>query len=420
MADTPMKIVVVTSSYPFGTEEEFPAQEAIRWPIDRVGITVAPLKKPGPLNRMPPGVELDTRLADHRTRTRKLVSTAVAAVHPIMLREVVSLVRAGSLTPARLLAALRVVGQTLLVRRGLEQVLGQDGPDTVVYTYWHSAATYAAVLLKRAGRIRAVVSRGHGSDVYEAIAPAQWHALKRQLAPEVDHTWTVSASGSAELVARYGVDPARVGVSPLGVVLPSAAGPEPRLDVFRVLSISTCTPLKQVPLIARAVSALASAHPDDAVHWTHLGEGPGLEELRELVDRLRSTRPRLDVSLPGFVSHDAVEELMRTQPFDVLVNASTSEGVPVSIMEAMSYGIPVIAPDVGGVADLVGPDTGWLLASPVSEEALAGALASALHERAKPARRLGARALVARTFDCDANYRAFGEELLRRSGGEPV
>ena len=415
MAHTPMRIVLVTSSYPYGTEEEFPAQEASRWPLDRVAVTVAPLKKPGPVNPMPPGVELDPRLADHRTPARKMLSTAAAALHPLMMREVVSLARARSLSPARLLAALRVVGQTLLVRRGLEQVLGPVGPDVVVYTYWHSAATYAAVLLKRAGRVRAVVSRGHGSDVYEAIAPAQWHALKRQLAGEVDHTWTVSESGATELADRYGVDPARVSVSRLGVVVPPTVGPEPRADVFRILSVSTCTPLKQVPLIARAVGALADEHPGTAIHWTHLGDGPGLEELRELFARLRTTRPGLDGSLPGFVAHVAVEKLLRTQPFDVMVNASTSEGVPVSIMETMSYGIPTIAPAVGGVPELVRPETGWLLPTPVSEEALTRALGTALAERTQPGRRRASRALVERQFDSEANYRAFAEELVRRS-----
>ena len=415
MAHTPMRIVLVTSSYPYGTEEEFPAQEASRWPLDRVAVTVAPLKKPGPVNPTPPGVELDARLSDQRTPARKMLSTAAAALHPLMMREVVSLARARLLSPARLIAALRVVGQTLLVRRGLEQVLGPVGPDVVVYTYWHSAATYAAVLLKRAGRVRAVVSRGHGSDVYEAIAPAQWHALKRQLAAEVDHTWTVSESGATELADRYGVDPARVSVSRLGVVVPPTVGPEPRTDVFRILSVSTCTPLKQVPLIARAVGALADEHPGTAIHWTHLGDGPGLEELRELFARLRTTRPGLDGSLPGFVAHVAVEKLLRTQPFDVMVNASTSEGVPVSIMETMSYGIPTIAPAVGGVPELVRPETGWLLPAPVSEEALARALGAALAERTQLARRRASRALVETQFDSEANYRAFAEELVRRS-----
>ncbi len=418
MADTPLKIVLVTASYPFGTEEEFPGQEAPSWLLDRMDLTLAPLGMPGPLNPMPPGVSLDTRLATYRTRGRKLAATGLAALHPLFLREVALLLRRRSLTLTRLVQSLLVVGQTLLIRRGLRDVLDEVGRDAVVYTYWHSSATYAAVLLKRAGRVRRVVSRGHGSDVYEAIAPGGWHALKRQLAPEIDHSWAVSESGARELVARYGTDPARVSVSRLGVVLPEAAGPPPAPDEFRVLSISTCTPLKQVPLIAEAVASLASANPGTRIHWTHLGDGPGLVGVRELFERLRGTRPDLDGWLPGFIPHDAVGDLLADQPFDVFVNSSTSEGVPVSIMEAMSYGIPVIAPEVGGVSELVRPDTGWLLPSTASGVDVADALAVALSERGLATRRAAARDLVADRFDATANFREFAVELVRRA--EPL
>ena len=44
----------------------------------------------------------------------------------------------------------------------------------------------------------------------------------------------------------------------------------------------------------------------------------------------------------------------------MFINTSRKEGVPISIMEAMRYGTPVIAPNVGGIPELVNPDIGWL------------------------------------------------------------
>lgn len=414
MAGSPVKVVVVTSSYPFGTDEEFPGVEAALWHVDRLDLTVVPLTMPGPVNPLPAGVGLDTSLARYRTRWRKVVATAVACGHVLLLRELVALVRNRALTPRRVVSSVLVVGQTLLIRRGLRRVLPGVGADVAVYSYWHSPATYAAVLLKRAGRVRSVVSRAHGSDVYEAITPTGWHPVKRQLIADVDHTWTVSEDGARELVERYGADPRRISVGRLGVAVPDTVGPAPELDVFRVLSVSTCTPLKQVPLIARAVARLATVHPGVQVHWTHLGSGPGLGELRELFEDLQATRPNLTGWLPGFVDHEAVTELLSNRAFDVLVNASTSEGVPVSIMEAMSYGVPAIAPHIGGVPELVRPETGWLLSSVVSESELAAALDAALAERGSPDRRAAARELVERQFDSAANYREFADDLVRR------
>ena len=46
---------------------------------------------------------------------------------------------------------------------------------------------------------------------------------------------------------------------------------------------------------------------------------------------------------------------------DLFINLSTSEGIPVSIMEAYSFGIPAIATNVGGTAELVSNKNGRLI-----------------------------------------------------------
>ncbi|WP_243669706.1 glycosyltransferase [Methanoculleus chikugoensis] len=76
-----------------------------------------------------------------------------------------------------------------------------------------------------------------------------------------------------------------------------------------------------------------------------------------------------DATLPGNVSHRftgyldnaAVLEHYRQSPIDVFINVSESEGIPVSIMEAESCGIPVIATAVGGIPEIVSDATGILL-----------------------------------------------------------
>lgn len=56
------------------------------------------------------------------------------------------------------------------------------------------------------------------------------------------------------------------------------------------------------------------------------------------------------------------------------MNLSTSEGVPVSIMEVQSYGIPVIATNVGGTGEIIDKDNGILLPSCPSLEDVVAAL----------------------------------------------
>ena len=52
----------------------------------------------------------------------------------------------------------------------------------------------------------------------------------------------------------------------------------------------------------------------------------------------------------------------------LFINLSSSEGIPVSIMEAMSFGIPVIATDVGGTSEIVNNENGYLISENPSIE----------------------------------------------------
>lgn len=79
-----------------------------------------------------------------------------------------------------------------------------------------------------------------------------------------------------------------------------------------------------------------------------VGDGPGMETLRALVEE-KSLDER--VTLPGRVSEETVLEEMSDA--DVFVMASFMEGLPVVLMEALAMKLPVIAPSVAGIPELI-------------------------------------------------------------------
>jgi glycosyltransferase involved in cell wall biosynthesis len=69
----------------------------------------------------------------------------------------------------------------------------------------------------------------------------------------------------------------------------------------------------------------------------------------------------LTVELRGRVSNEEVLEFYKQESPDFFMNLSTSEGIPVSIMEAFSVGIPAVATAVGGVPEIVSNHIGALV-----------------------------------------------------------
>ncbi|WP_254359262.1 glycosyltransferase, partial [Enterococcus faecalis] len=106
-----------------------------------------------------------------------------------------------------------------------------------------------------------------------------------------------------------------------------------------------------------AILARVRASGIDA-RWTHLGDGPQMDTLREEVTVHRVTDA---VTLLGHVDNTQVMATQRDLKPSVFVNLSSSEGLPVSMMEVASLGIPIIATGVGGVGEIVSSDNGHLL-----------------------------------------------------------
>jgi len=185
----------------------------------------------------------------------------------------------------------------------------------------------------------------------------------------------------------------------------------PRSGPPRVISVGRFAFPKDFDTL---VSALAKIRPD--YRAALVGDGPELAKVRTRLSRNGSLQR---VELLG--SRRDVPELLATS--DIFVLSSRSEGFPVSILEAMAAGLPVVASDVGGIAEaVVHGETGFLV--PTGDAAaLADALERLLADEALRSR-FGRRARerARRLFDVEtfrfAHLELYRLELERR--GLPV
>jgi glycosyltransferase involved in cell wall biosynthesis len=119
-----------------------------------------------------------------------------------------------------------------------------------------------------------------------------------------------------------------------------------RSEVKKLLYTGRLAGEKGIPVLFESLRMLQSEEYD--FELTLVGDGPDRQALKEMA-RQMGIADR--VVFAGFASQEGVRDHLRQS--DIFILPSFAEGVPVSLMEAMACGVPVIATYVGGVVELV-------------------------------------------------------------------
>lgn len=408
------RVVWLTSGYPHGRGEQFITDELAAWARSGAEVILLPVDARGPARPLPENFTVDDSLSRAwASRARLARSMAQALVDPWFRREVADLARRGQLSRARALRAQRAVAQALIVADVVGSLSRRVGGVDVLYTYWLKALTCGGLRAREQGAVRRVVSRAHGTDLYEEARPATYNPLIRTVGVQLDALYPISEQGSEYVVQRYGFDVDRVRTARLGVVLPppERIAPPGIGDQVRLVSISSLTPLKRMDLLVDALAELAVLQPQWRISWRHYGDGPLRDQLQQRIDeRLRPAGVQHEWC--GQLPHDELLAEL-SQPADLMVNTSSSEGVPVSVMEAAARGIPCVATDVGATREVVLEDSGFLVPADVTATALAQRLSDVLPVARSEERRSAVRELVAQRFDSGRNHADFVADVLR-------
>lgn len=121
-----------------------------------------------------------------------------------------------------------------------------------------------------------------------------------------------------------------------------------------------------MPLIYTFLSHLAYRFPRLEIKWIHVGDGEEFEIIKGQIDKRKPEN--FTVQLIGAIPNKDVQNFYLAQPIDCFITLSSSEGIPISICEALSYGVPVIATAVGGIPEIVSDKVGILLQEPTEIE----------------------------------------------------
>lgn len=257
----------------------------------------------------------------------------------------------------------------------------------------HSHGAKAALVARPAALVAGVPVSIY--TVHNSVTSEKYPAWKNGLVTTIEHilSWptdcivTVSNALRNEIMARGKINHSKIKVIHNGISLSnlhSTPGTQWNLPPCRsvVGTVARMAPQKGLTILVQAAKQLLSVYPD--IHFILAGDGP---LKTSLIQQVRSLAIENNFTFTGTVKNISTVYAA----IDIFVLPSLTEGLPLSILEAMAFSLPVVASAVGGIPEVIEHGVSGLLVAPGNATELANGIAQMLDNPTK-AREMGEKA----------------------------
>lgn len=241
--------------------------------------------------------------------------------------------------------------------------------NIIFYSYWYFWKCFAITNHKKDYPNIKIVSRTHEYDLYTVSIPSGYQPFKYEMDKNLDKLVFIAEHGMDYYLKRYGFEMSdkyclyHLGTKDYGL------SPYTESDTVNVVSCSSVIPRKRVEKIVEALSIIDNVK----INWIHFGTGDSFESLKALATEKLSSKENISYCLKGYTKHEEIMEYYKTNSVDAFIMAAVSEGNPVSVIEAMSFGIPVISANICNMPYLVNGN-GYLVSKNIMADELSDAI----------------------------------------------
>lgn len=400
-------LVLITSTFPYGTGETFLESEVLYYDkFDKVFIFPIIKNIRGAMRKVPENCHVckinnSADIDFHRNLFSVLNEYLYIKGDKILLSSMYDFYKVAS------------NDATAIKKELIRQGIGKND-RIAIYSYWMHTHALTAVFLKRYYKNSLILTRCHRYDIFEEINPNNYLPFRKLILTNIDVVLPISQSHKYYLLERYYKFRMNIKVSYLGTENTNNSSINNIMvdnkDKLSVVSCSNVIPLKRVEKIVEVLSKIK----DTPIRWTHIGDGSQMFYIKKISTEKLIEKASFD--LVGHVTNTEVRNMYDKNTYHVFLHLSESEGLPVSFMEAMSYGIPVIATDVGGVSEIVSHGyNGYLVNKNLSIESIIGLLQHIYTMPLNEYNQLRSNAYKTwkNKFNANRNYSKFANNLLK-------
>lgn len=346
------KIAYITAQVPYGQGETFIIDEMLA--IKEVGINLliiprTPIKKV--FHREAQSLLSDTIWLPLLNFKIIFIFLISLFIKPYLLKILISIIWA-SRNFRILFKNLAVIPKSVFIANFL-QIKG----ITHIHAHWGSTTATMAYIVSRLSGIPWSITL-HRWDIKE-------NNMLKEKAKSVKFIRCISENGKAELLRIIGTDfKDKIKVIHMGVRIPSNVGEIYKDKKYlKIVTPANLLPVKGHRYLIEACSILVEECIKN-FKCIFYGEGGIRKELEELIER-KSLNDYIEMF--GLIPHEKLIKMYRNNEVHIVILPSINtesgehEGIPVSLIEAMAYSIPVISTNTGGIPELLSEDAGVMI-----------------------------------------------------------
>lgn len=353
-------LILLTNGYPYGTWETYLETETKYYGkyFDHICVISLQVRKEHRnIKRAFPNNNFDNCRIDYKPRYVYFLNSYRVLTDLNFYKEILKLFKEKRFTVGRLIRLIVFITRSHYEASQALCYLSKIGvkEEGLIYSYRLEYQPYVAMLIQKKYPGYRIIARGHGADLFEWRNKDDYIPLREKILAHMDKVYLIAEDGKKYLASKYPNQANKMEVSRLGTNDYGFPAIKRKKGRISVVSCSVVNSIKRVDLIVKALATIK----DIEVKWTHFGDGPLIDEIKLLCNQLLPQNIHTDFR--GFVRNENVLNEYKTGNYQLFLNVSSSEGVPVSIMEVLSFGIPCIATAVGGTGEIIEDRKGGIL-----------------------------------------------------------
>lgn len=356
------KMYLITKEYPLGNSETafIDPEYKLMSEIFDITFVVAELKKGCDIRKKDNCVVIDLSLVF----TEKMYSLLRFLLHKEAWIEIKEIFKGKKMIVRQLIRGCMygTFAEAFYLKLKKNSILDKN-EKAIFYFYWWDYKCLGLTMHKEKYPNIRIISRAHGYDLYDERELYGRQYFKPQMDSKLERLIFVSEYGKKYYLNKYGKsDSSKYPVHCLGVAeqqVDLKKGIEPP---FLVVSCSNVIPLKRIELIIDGLSKIENIH----IKWVHFGDGTELSRMKILAEQKLGLN--IEYEFMGRWLNSKIIEYYKTNNVNCFITTTSTEGNPVSVQEALSFGIPIIATAVSDIPRMIEGNGVLLSENPTGDE----------------------------------------------------